>query len=267
MTITFRRARLALMSALLLAGCASAHAPEPADRSASAAMTAPALKAVLVAGDDSLPVWDNATARMDRLLLTRAGMPADAVRMLSARDAAVRAGQDSATVVNVLRAIAAMNARGGQQCLVYVTAHGAQDEGLYMAASDQMLAPDLLDQALERGCGDAPTVVILSGCYAGLYLNDPMPRPNRLILTAAREDRTSFGCGAGFEYTVFDQCLLESLTDAAPGTTWATVFTATRSCVARNEVDQDAVPSEPQSFAGPPVAALRVPWRAAVAGN
>lgn len=230
-------------------------------------MAAAPLKVVLVAGDGSLPVWGNATARMDALLLNRTALPADAVRLLSARDDAVRGGQEPATVVNVLRAVATMGARPGQHCLVYLTAHGVRDGGLYMAASDQLLPPELLDEALRRGCGAVPTVVILSGCYSGVYLQEPMIRPNRLILTAARADRTSFGCGAGFTYTVFDECLLDSLTKAAPASTWASTFAATRACVVVNEATQHAVPSEPQSFTGAQVTALRLPRSANLEGG
>src|SRR5689334_23478207 len=37
---------------------------------------------------------------------------------------------------------------------------------------------------------------------------------NRMVVTAARGDRTSFGCGETNTYTFFDQCILESLPES-----------------------------------------------------
>ena len=52
-----------------------------------------------------------------------------------------------------------------------------------------------------------------------------MTAPNRIILTAARADRSSFGCTADRIYTVFDACLLGVLPHA---TTWRAVFDETK---------------------------------------
>ena len=66
------------------------------------------------------------------------------------------------------------------------------------------LDPVRLDRALAQGCGEAPTVVVLSGCYSGIFARPPMTRPNRVILTAARIDRPSFGCSIEDQFTEFD---------------------------------------------------------------
>ena len=87
-----------------------------------------------------------------------------------------------------------------------------------------------------------------------------MARPNRVILTAARPDRTSFGCGAGFTYTVYDRCLLDSLDGAA---TWREVSGAVGGCVASEERRRRVTPSEPQASFGEAVAGLPAPGRAA----
>jgi hypothetical protein len=99
-------------------------------------------------------------------------------------------------------------------------------------------------------------VAIVSGCYSGSFAQPPMTRANRIVLTAARADRTSFGCGASETYTFFDQCLLTSL-DRELG--WRAVFDATRSCVAQRERSGGFVPSDPQGWFGPAVADLPLP--------
>ncbi len=67
-------------------------------------------------------------------------------------------------------------------------------------------------------------------------------------MTAARPDRTSFGCGQADRYTFFDECFLQSI-----GTShnFPDLAAAVRSCVATREVKEKATPpSEPQVFIG-----------------
>ena len=81
-----------------------------------------------------------------------------------------------------------------------------------------------------------------------------MVKPNRIILTASRRDRPSFGCQVERTYSFFDGCLLRALPDAA---NWQTVFRATSLCVARQEKALGERPSDPQAYFGPAVADLR----------
>jgi hypothetical protein len=119
------------------------------------------------------------------------------------------------------------------------------------------LGPGELDRALVTGCGTQPTIVIVSSCFSGIFAEPPMLRPNRIILTAARPDRASFGCGAGFIYTIFDQCLLGAIDGAAD---WHTVYDRARRCVAIHEAAMKLLPSEPQANFGALVSAMPGPW-------
>jgi hypothetical protein len=79
------------------------------------------------------------------------------------------------------------------------------------------------------------------------------------VLTAAAADRVSFGCGAGDQYTYYDQCLLQQFDGAA---TWQQLAIATRSCVEALERRMAvSLPSQPQIFVGAAVADLKVPGR------
>ncbi|MCK8786821.1 hypothetical protein M0638_20830 [Roseomonas sp. NAR14] len=219
--------------------------------------------AVLVAGDGSLPVFDNAVSGVQRGLLA-AGVPPAAMQRLSSQPAVVAEGQARpASVPAVLAAVAAMRPGPGEGCLVFATSHGAHNGGFIVGGSTGgLLFPAQLDAALQQGCGDAPTVVVISACFSGGFARGPMARPNRIVLTAARPDRPSFGCGAGYTHTVFDGCLLGALDrDAASG--WVAVGRATRGCVERAEAEMGERPSEPQAYVGPAVAeGLAVPFRA-----
>lgn len=213
-------------------------------------------KAVLVAGDGSLPVFDNATRAMRERLAGDQVAPSD-IRLLSADlNVVARGGGNVAKLGRVVGAIAGLSAGPDHGCFVYATSHGTFERGLALSASRSYLTPAALDGALSRGCGNAPTVVIVSGCYTGDFASAPMARPNRIILTAASDDRPSFGCGAGREFTVYDACLLQAMDGAV---LWPEVYSQTIACVTRQELAMDAPPSFPQAYFGADVADLPVP--------
>jgi hypothetical protein len=82
-----------------------------------------------------------------------------------------------------------------------------------------------------------------------------MARSNRIVLTAARGDRPSFGCQPHRTYNFFDECLLGVLPQAP---IWRSVFDGADRCVRRMEHTLGVQPSEPQAYFGGTVAALKV---------
>ena len=63
---------------------------------------------------------------------------------------------------------------------------------------------------VNSACGNRPSVIVMSACYSGQFVA-PLQGDNRIIMTAARPDRTSFGCGELDHYTFFDDCFLRAL--------------------------------------------------------
>ncbi len=133
-----------------------------------------------------------------------------------------------------------------------MTSHGSPD-GFNLGSN--RLSPSQLDQALSAGCGDRPTVFLVSACFSGLCIldNSNLKKPNRIILTAARSDLTSFGCGTEDEYTYWDTCLIETLPTA---TKWKELATDVVSCISRKEGGSTA--SFPQTFIGTEVGDLHL---------
>jgi hypothetical protein len=210
-------------------------------------------QAVLVAGDNAEPVFDNAVAAIDRWLVGR-GVPQSAIHRLSA--APRERGVEPATLSRLLQRIASLNPAPGEGCFVFITSHGSEDNGVWVADGQRFLWPVSLAQSLRLGCRAAPTVVIVSSCYSGAFARGSMQAPNRIVLTAARADRPSFGCQAGRTYTVFDECLVEALPQARD---WQLVYRREAACVRRNERRMDELPSQPQAFFGPAVGDLLLP--------
>lgn len=236
-----------LWAGLLLAfltGCADAPAsgPQPV---AAEPMDPKRLVAILVAGDDTPAAFDNATAYLaDRLAI--AGVPPSQIHRLNAsrrRAPAAEIATDSAVLERIQRSALPP----GGSCLVYLTSHGAYERGLYLSASDNTLMPSQLGRALELGCGEAPTVVVVSACFAGQFTEPPMRNAHRIILAASDANRTSFGCGASIRYTYFDECFLGALGEAAD---WHQVFDRAVACVAQREHQIGALPSQPTAWFG-----------------
>jgi Peptidase C13 family len=209
---------------------------------------------VLAAGDDAQPVFDNATSEMRRRL-TATGVPAGNIHRFSASEAEVGTGAEPATAEFLLRRVAELPARPGDRCLIFLTSHGERGAGLWLARSERALTPNELARALSRGCAAVPTIVIVSACYSGGFARGKMAKPNRVILTAARGDRPSFGCQVHRTYNFFDECLLGVLPQSA---TWHAVFDGADRCVRRMERALSARPSEPQAYFGATVAGLTV---------
>jgi hypothetical protein len=209
-------------------------------------------QAVLVAGDNAQPVFDNAITAMDRWLRSQ-GVPQSNIHRLSAQPA--DSSVEPAAARRIVDRIAGLQPRPGEGCFIYITSHGSHDDGVYLAYNQEFLWPASLAQALAVGCGDAPTVVIVSSCFSGSFTSGSMREPNRILLSAARADRPSFGCQADRTYTVFDECLLAALPRAA---NWETVYRDDHACVRDRERRLHVLPSHPQAFFGAAVRSLSV---------
>jgi len=149
------------------------------------------------------------------------------------------------TLATALHGIGEAAARAQDGCLLYFTSHGSP-EGMVLGP-DAMLEPDMMVNLVRSWCGTRPTVVIVSACYSGIFI-EGLRAPNRMILTAASRDRPSFGCGADETYPWFDGCILEALPTAVD---FLALAAWARACVARKEAEAAvAWPSQPQLSVG-----------------
>ena len=207
---------------------------------------------VLVAGDTAQPVFDNAVKAMGMWLVDHGVARSDLHRLAASagpRDPSI----EPATLERVLGRVAALHASAGDGCFVFITSHGAHSGGVYLSRRNQLLQPAPLARALSAGCGGSPTIVVVSACYSGSFARGAMAAPNRIILTASRADRPSFGCAADRTYTDYDSCLLSALPHAA---TWLELFNETKNCVRLREQQYDETPSHPQASFGTAVRKL-----------
>ena len=217
--------------------------------------------AIVVAGDwhahSGAPseVFDNARRDIASDLVGLGFSPANivqfSVRPARYPDASPRSS-DPGTIATTLWDLSNRTSTG---CLAYFTSHGSPDG---IVIGDGLLSPDRMKLMIANACGDRPTIVIVSACYSGVFI-PALAAPNRMVLSAARPDRTSFGCGETERYTFFDTCVLQDLMPAGNFPDFAKLVTA---CVAARERKENmSPPSEPQLYIGASLAGQLPRWR------
>ena len=210
-------------------------------------------KAVLMTGDNQIDAFDNARKALKNEFVQIGISPAN-IRELSMSPAENQRGVTPSTADNLQSSLLSLSVGSTDGCLVHMTSHGVR-QGFAMK-NQPILTPARLNSILDLGCGDRPTVVLVSACYSGTFANEPMQKPNRVILTAAREDRTSFGCSSENEFTYWDGCLIDNLTKAD---TWLSLHGRVEQCIQAKESKGRFTPSVPQAFLGDPVLDLKIP--------
>jgi hypothetical protein len=205
-------------------------------------------KAVTVGGDRSLTLYDNAASDM-----------ASQLQAAGARVSVLHAANGSARRGNIQGALRGLGRRNGEACLVFVTSHGNTRGLLFQIEGGRALSPSDLSSMVDAECGDAPTVLILSGCNSGTYLTSRLTTRNRIVITASSRGRVSYGAKLSERHVNFDRCILKAMNEGVA--TWAEVFARARACAAEREAWLRVTASDPQAHFGRDVAQLRLPGR------
>jgi hypothetical protein len=206
---------------------------------------------LVVAGDNHAhsgahsKVFDNARHDLVRAFTAIGFAPANVVQFSLDPDPAAQL-TDFSTIASSLWDL---SSRAPAGCLIYFTSHGTPGG---IIVSDRVVDADKMAAMVDHSCGSKPSVIVMSSCFSGQFLS-PLAGDNRVVITAARPDRTSFGCGESDQYTFFDDCFLRALPLAGD---FALLGGKVRECVAfREEQMQATPPSEPQMSVGKNVAA------------
>lgn len=204
---------------------------------------------IVVAGDNTADggapseVFDNARRDITRHLISIGFEPGN-VRQFSTQPGRYLEAPLEADYITLNETVRNLTrtARGG--CFFYFTSHGAP-QGIVVDGS--LFSPQAFADFVNSACTDVPSVIIISACYSGVFI-PALATDSRMIFTAARSDRPSFGCGADLTYTFFDQCVLEMFPDSQ---TFLALASEVQSCVAeREELEGAEPPSEPQLYVG-----------------
>ena len=144
--------------------------------------------------------------------------------------------------------------------MLYMATHGSEDHELLVDMDplplDQIGAQDLADILKEHPF--KWKVVVVNACYSGGFI-PPLAGAGTLVLTAARSDRSSFGCGSESELTYFGHAWLVDALNRTDN--FVDAFAQARTEIAQWEQRDKLTPSEPQSYVGKGIEAQLDAWR------
>jgi len=132
--------------------------------------------------------------------------------------------------------------------VLMLTSHGNR-EGL--AVTDGPLIRDALAPSdLQRVLDEAQIrwrVIVVSACYSGVFI-PKLQSDTTLVITAADENHTSFGCADNRDLTWFGEALLQDALPQACSLSFA--FQDASWLIRRREAEQGMIHSNPQMFIG-----------------
>ena len=202
-------------------------------------------RGIFIAGDDSIDNFDN--GRMDLTQMFSNLGSLTTVQLSSSKKFISQQNQVYPAVAqNVATAFKKTTVKSGEGCLIHMTSHGLQGQGFYFSMAG-ILSPETFETLVNSACGQEPTVILVSACYSGQFITEGLKGPNRIILSAARADRPSFGCSADTRYTYWDECLL---TEIPKSSNWPDAYNKVNVCITGKEKALGANPSEPQAYFG-----------------
>ncbi|GGA04355.1 C13 family peptidase [Dyella caseinilytica] len=144
--------------------------------------------------------------------------------------------------------------------VLYMTSHGDEDHNLLVDMDplplDQIGASDLASILKKRSF--KWKVVVVNACYSGGFVPD-LRSSGTLVLTAARTDRSSFGCGSDSDITYFGKAWLVDALNKTDN--FVDAFQFAKNDIAGWEKEQKLTPSEPQMDVGAGIAQQLAAWR------
>lgn len=142
---------------------------------------------------------------------------------------------------------------------LYLTSHGSRDHEFTLNQNGFALADFSASDLGEllQSLNLKNKVVVISACYSGGFI-EHLEDENSLIITAARRDRTSFGCSDRNNFTYFGRAYFKE--GLAKGLGFLEAFEQAKELVTQWEEEQDMTPSEPQINESNPVSEALNLW-------
>ena len=220
------------------------------------------LYAIGVAGDGTEGVFRNETEYFATLMRTRFHARG-VLTLVSNPDSVGKKPRPLASYDDLYDAVAGVARKMDKRediLLLYLTMHGTDDHALalyFPPYVEDALVPDDLRFVLDKA-GIRNRVIAISACYSGGFI-PRLQNPDTLVVTAARSDRTSFGCGADSTATFFGRAwLVEGLNRT---TDFAAAFRHAQDRIRSWERLAGEPASHPQIAEGKRIAQRLADWR------
>ncbi len=225
------------------------------------------LYALGFAGDGAERVFRNEIEYLPRLLGARFGAAGRTLSLINSPDTTGRV--PLATLTNLRLALKGLASRMDADedlLLLLLTSHGSDDHEIYVDLPPlplNQIDPEALRGALDDS-GIRWRIVVVSACYSGGFV-EALKDPRTLVITAARADRPSFGCGADSQITWFGKAFLAQALNET--TSISEAFQRAKKKIAAWERKDEETPSEPQYVAGALIEAKLRAWQAGLRGG
>ena len=224
----------------------------------------PNLYMVAFAGDGGEDVFRNEAEYAGKLFAERFGATVHPLLLANSPDTLdTRPLATWSNLESALDALSGVMKKDEDILVLYLTTHGDPDHNLLVDLDplplDQIGAPDLADILEKRHF--KWKVVVVNACFSGGFV-PPLKGPGTLVLTAARADRSSFGCGSDSDITYFGRAWLVDALNRTPD--FIDAFKQARHEIAQWETRDHLTPSEPQMDIGGGIADQLARWRARV---
>ena len=172
---------------------------------------------------------------------------------------------NSANFAAAVHAIGEQMNKNDDVLLLLMTSHG-QSTGFGLRLPNQTvveLTPTEVAATLDKA-GIKNRIVIVSACFAGVFV-PPLANDNTIVLTAADEKNTSFGCAPERDWTYFGDAFFRQ--SVRPGRDLQHAFDNARMLIHGWELMDHATPSNPQGHFGPALVAKLAPFFASSPGG
>lgn len=216
---------------------------------------------IAFAGDGEENVFRNEVEYVEHLFNERYGTIGHSLLLVN--NPATLTRYPLASLTNLQSALDAVAARMDAETdvlLLFLTSHGSPEHELYVALDPlplDQIAPDDLAAVLDD-THIRNRVVVISACYSGGFI-DALKSPATMIVTAARADRASFGCGTDSAITDFGRAFFAEGLNDTPSFTAA--FAEARKRIDERESKAGEKHSQPQIASTPIIEERLKAWR------
>ena len=165
---------------------------------------------VVVAALDADPVFNREAREAGRVLARRFDAEGRTI-VLAHDEGADKADAETSptSLPEALDSVASKMNPAEDVLVLYTTSHGSPGAGLNFrdpAYGTGVIAPEKLAALLDH-TRIKNRLIILQACFSGQFV-PVLKSPSTIIATAAADDRTSFGCQAGNDWTYFGDALI-----------------------------------------------------------
>lgn len=218
------------------------------------------------AGDSAENVFRNEVVYLESLFEQRFDANGRVLTLINHPDSVGKTPHALATYDNLYDALARIGAtmdREQDLLLLYLTLHGTEDHELavqFPPVLEDWLTPQDLRTALDDA-GIRNRIVVISACYSGGFV-PALRGPDTLLITAARADRASFGCGSESVATYFGRAwMVDGLNRSS---SFIAAYDMARDAIAKREKQDDYEPSLPQMDVGARIGERLRSWESSI---